>query len=153
MESYMFLFPINYKEKTWRRSTPPPHTHHRFCCTFCCLSVEFLRTNRKFEKIVDFEPTPKSSKNQHFQKPLQNTKSQTVRRQGLDFETDLDDFWHPFFHHFSRPPNFHTLQQSSCQTRFLTRYSAWICDQKSIKNIFFYNVFGTSFFSLLFDFL
>ena len=138
---YIFLFPISYKEKTRRRSTHTPHTIDSVA-HFVALASNFSEQIEKLKLLVDFEPTPKSSKKQHFQKPPQNTKSQTLRRQGLDFYTDFDDFWHPFFHHCSRPPNFHTLQHVTYQTRFLTRSGAWISDLLPCFSDLFFNVFG-----------
>ena len=110
---YVFLFPINHKEKI-RRRLPPPTTIDSVA-HFVTLASNFSEQIEKIKLLVDFEPTPKSSKKQHSPTPPQNIKSQTLRRQGLDFYADFDDFWHPVFDHFSRPPNFHTLQHVTCQ--------------------------------------
>ena len=88
---YIFQFHINYKEKPTQIDTHTPHTidsvaHFVALASNCFGQIEFLKL------LLDFEPTPKLSKNKHFQKRPQNTKNQTVRRQGLDFETDFDAF-------------------------------------------------------------
>ena len=100
----LFLFPINYKEKTRRRSTHTPHTIDYFAHFVALASISEQIENLKL--LVDFEPTPKSSTNQFFQKPPKTQKVRPCAANASISKPSLVTFSIPFSIIFPDRPTF-----------------------------------------------